>query len=288
MMLAIAITVCAPRAIADDPNELDDVVAEVKAMRARGASNADIAAYVTGVVDRRITNFNSFEGDIAKTRSWLSSGEWRYIVNDGISGTGIAASPGTKAQPAIDPDQAPNEFDRWEKFDEEREHVDVTPGRYYEDRARWAWKNGFGQCAENSAVTYYILKSAGIPAQMVEVPGHAFTVMGIAPDAKGEDLDTWGKDAYIVDSWHGISPQAQRSFDWRPGDNLRILLNPFGTRYTTRREFTTEKYDNPKIYAQWEHNGLVLGRVTDGKKPLVGVAVTIAGPQTLTLTSQKG
>ncbi|MCC6992996.1 MAG: hypothetical protein IT370_00065 [Deltaproteobacteria bacterium] len=243
---ALLLLVAPRRALAGDPESLDDVVAEVRRMKAAGASNRELAQYVVGVADRRITNGNSMEGGFARS--------WGFVRRDSTMD------------------------DMWENFDRNRERIEVIPGRAYESYARWAWGNRYGHCAENSALTYFIFKSAGIPARMLERPGHAFTAIGVVESADSGDLSTWGPDAWMVDSWTGIAVRAEHAGGWRnSGNSWRMLTHPFGRDKDPTRTWIPG-YDNEPEYQRWKTQGLLLGWVTSATtKNGVKVPITIVG-----------
>jgi len=75
----------------------------------------------------------------------------------------------------------------------------------YTDVANVAWTTGLGNCEENSAIVYYILKKAGVKenVRIVRTARHSFTVWDIHPSAKIEKPGTWGDNALVVDPWLG-------------------------------------------------------------------------------------
>ena len=80
---------------------------------------------------------------------------------------------------------------------------DDKKGEYYET-AKDSWDIGYGNCQENSAITYYILKEAGVKenVRVLRTKSHSFCVWDIPPTAQTNDPETWG-DAMIVDPWYG-------------------------------------------------------------------------------------
>jgi hypothetical protein len=79
-------------------------------------------------------------------------------------------------------------------------------GEYF-DQANIAWSRGYGNCGENSVVTYYILKKAGVQEnlrvfQVGENRSHSFAVWNLPPTADISDPTTW-EGALIVDPWLG-------------------------------------------------------------------------------------
>ena len=212
IILALAVVACTltGRAGASD-GSLDALVAEVKAMKAAGASNAAIAEHVTTAIDAHITVGNSAQGDWARYKGW-------YTNDDEI-------------------------FDRWAKYEDERESLPEICGKEYEARAKWSWDLGYGHCAEISTITYYVFKNAGIPARIFEIPGHSFTAMGVGPDVKGNDIATWGPDAYISDGWYGKTIKATSAAGW--------FKDRWGKLQDDRRtDVTVTSYDSPVRFDQ--------------------------------------
>lgn len=227
-----------------DPATLEQAVEAVQAMRARGASNAELAAYVTGIADRRMVNANSWEGVVH--REWPPLG---YYYDSRAWRT-------------------------HRQYQDEREGAVATGalrGREYESRARWAWNMRYGQCGEASSITYFLLHEAGVPARMMEVPGHAFTVIGLAPGADSNDRSTWGSGAVIADAWLGRT--------LTPADSNRHWA------FRGRPTDVTGGYDNPDLYARDVANqgrsNLQLAVSCEGQ-PVVGVLVEASGPETRT------
>jgi len=97
-------------------------------------------------------------------------------------------------------------------------------GEYF-DQANTAWSKGYGNCGENSAVVYYILKKAGVKEnvrflQAGENRSHSFTVWGLPPTAQTGDPTTWD-DALIVDPWVGEvldGPEARDHYWFQNGE----------------------------------------------------------------------
>ncbi len=84
---------------------------------------------------------------------------------------------------------------------------DPSYGDEYYNQANVSWSKGYGNCGENSIVTYYILKKAGVQEHVRYIQAgknrsHSFTAWGMPPDAIIQDPGTWG-DALIVDPWVG-------------------------------------------------------------------------------------
>ena len=240
-LIALAAYVLASPAAARDPQTLDALVAEVKRLQAAGAGNAAIARYVTGVIDRRITNGNGFEGDGARY--------WGYYTADSTI------------------------FDRWATYEDQRESLPEDCGHEFIARANWAWDLQYGHCAETSAIAYYVFKNAGISAMIMEVPGHSFTVIGAQPGARANDVNTWGPNAYIADGWYGDS------ISGRDGTGGIRVRHPWGrAQDDTRSDQTVTAYDSETRFEQCKHRGILAGRVTDANaSPQKGAEVAFSG-----------
>lgn len=76
-------------------------------------------------------------------------------------------------------------------------------GEYF-DVANAAWSRQYGNCGENSAVVYYVLKKAGVKenVRVLRTKEHSFCVWNLPPTASTNEPSTWG-DALIVDPWYG-------------------------------------------------------------------------------------
>jgi len=102
-------------------------------------------------------------------------------------------------------------------------------GEYY-DQANTSWSKGFGNCGENSVVTYYILKKAGVKENLRVLQSgknrsHSFTVWDLPPTATISDPTTWG-EGLIVDPWLGEvldGPEARDNFWFQNGKPETII-----------------------------------------------------------------
>lgn len=74
----------------------------------------------------------------------------------------------------------------------------------YNDIANSAWSRQYGNCEENSALAYYILKKAGVKenVRVLRTKKHSFCVWDMPANAQSDDPSTWG-DGLIVDPWLG-------------------------------------------------------------------------------------
>jgi len=189
-------------AYADDPlppqpASLDEAVKAVQEMVKQGRSQEAIAQWVTRVADARITNMNSFE----------RMSEWRNWVK---------ALPAFVVDPNKDPDKV---FGDWR----DRNIFD------YAETAKWVWDNRVGQCSENAALTYYILKTAGVPGnvRIYGAPNHEFTIWGVQEGANPNDPATWGPDARLVDSWLGktLTPAEAAANKWISNGGQNVIAD---------------------------------------------------------------
>ena len=157
------------------PMTLDGAVAKVQDMRRGGASRAEISAWVTSVVDGRIQNANSPERVFA---------HWKHVIPLELAGRS-------------DKDLA---FNQWRKQGGAEQSYDVA--------AKWAWEHRYGQCAENTAVTYYILKTAGFDdVRIINRPDHRFVLWGLEDEADPNNLRAYTERVFAVDGWQGRSLQ---------------------------------------------------------------------------------
>ena len=237
------------------PATLDDLVDSVRHFKEQRIPNRVLAEYLSGVIDRRITNLNSKEGTLFILLPFLSAGSAR--------------------------------------FDAERDKLEFPPGTEYEARARWAWNNGFGCCAETACIAYYVLKRAGIPCRLIEQPGHAFVLVGLAPNAQVGDARTWGDDTYIVDGWFGSQTSTFRAAEWIDRrENSSFGTNYWGKPVDPRRSDETDTFDAPKRLQKWQSTGVLAGSVVyaDGRSA-GGAQITVrstasdAKPQNIVATA---
>lgn len=103
----------------------------------------------------------------------------------------------------------------------------ANTGEYY-DIANTAWSWEYGNCEENSAVVYYILKKAGVKenVRVLRTKGHSFCVWDMPPTAQTNDPSTWG-DALIVDPWYGAvldGPEAADNFWFQNGKPKEVPI----------------------------------------------------------------
>jgi len=204
---------------ADDPGTLDDFVNQVKALKAQGASNKEVADYVSRVVDRRIDNANTAEG------------AWR---KGAFLGEAIKYWTGKEVGEGIKTDA---------RYAKERENIPgARHGRDYEDRAKWAWDLRYGACNETSAISYHVLKEAGYDPKILESPGHNYAVIGLDPKANVGDPKTWGTNAAGVDGWQGkaFTPEEAYNNRWIGNGGKSTPVNQTGS------------FDDPKLYGKYQ------------------------------------
>ena len=81
----------------------------------------------------------------------------------------------------------------------------------YDDTAKVAWETQVGNCEENSAIVYYVLKKAGVKehVRMMRTEKHSFTVWDVSPAGYPDDPDTWGDNAIVIDPWLGENLNAE-------------------------------------------------------------------------------
>jgi hypothetical protein len=80
-----------------------------------------------------------------------------------------------------------------------------------EQFVNWAWSLRTGACEEHSNIMASLLrKSTKLPVKILKSSaGHSFVVVGMAPGADPDRPWTWGKEAFVADSWLGkvMTPQ---------------------------------------------------------------------------------
>lgn len=117
------------------------------------------------------------------------------FVAGGIPGSPPAAARVTgRATPAL------SRFSgTFERMGRERDDFGRDPQREIvrsaaTERAYWSWRHRMGNCEEAGAVTFTVLRQAGIPARRLQSSqGHAYTLMGVDPIDPG----TWPV-AYVI------------------------------------------------------------------------------------------
>lgn len=223
-----------------DPQSLNEMVAKVKDMQAQGKNRGEIAQFISGVVDRRLSSTN---------RVSAAGGDSYGVFLPGPT----EAFGGT-----------PSEWSkRFETFTSQRESFGLPGGAFARsepsERANWAWNNGVGNCREAQAISYTILSRAGIPAHMVQSNagnGHDFVVIGATPAANMGDPTTWGADAWVVDGWTGDALTAEQA-----------LKSPHhangGKAEMSDRTGTLAHPERDKRWAELEGKGILVLQVID-------------------------
>ncbi len=159
------------------PSSLDDAVKEIQQMINNGRSKWDIAKRVATIADNQIKNANDAEALEVSLKHIYNWPLRRYL------GIQFAAS------------DEENKFQDWSA-----KMGDEGP---YDKTAQWVWENKYGQCAENAALVYYILKKAG--ADDVRIvdrgnPSHRFVVWGLG-EGDPNDPNSWTERVIVPDSW---------------------------------------------------------------------------------------
>lgn len=99
----------------------------------------------------------------------------------------------------------------------------------YNQTAPDSWEIGYGNCQENSAITYYILKEAGVKENLrvLRTKSHSFCVWDLPPTAQTNDPGTWG-NAMIVDPWYGEvldGPEVGSNYWFQNDDPVANTIN---------------------------------------------------------------
>lgn len=234
-----------------DPTSIENAISQVKQMQRTGASNSQVASYLSGVVDRRMIAPDMItpgEGLITALDPWnkreLIERHSRYRNPSGPQVRRIGASP------------------------------DV-------ERARWAWANGVGNCEEAASATFSILNRAGIPVRYVRSSasgGHAFSVIGLADGANINDPSSWGPDAFVVDGWTGsaLSAEQARNSPWHGRDQRQAYEDWVPARLTD----VTDEEHKPEVDRRFNEMAgkgvLSLIVVNPAGRPVGGARVQVA------------
>jgi hypothetical protein len=174
------------------PDRLEDAIAEIKAMVTRNAPMTEIAARVTAIANHRVVNANTLER-MTVGANWLS------VFKD---------SEQEKA------------FDAWRKAGGAEQQVGAA--------ARWVWDSRYGECAENSALVYTILKGAGVNnVRLMHWEKHRFVVFGMDEEADHNDPASWTDDVFVPDGWQGKSLRGRAAYNngWITGAGARQLFD---------------------------------------------------------------
>lgn len=239
------------------PATLEELSEQARRMKQLGADNAQIAEYVSIIVDKRL---------LASNKPW---GESLFLTEEAKADRDARWKP----------------IDNFTKANDGLPGKPLDDGKKYEKLAGLAWDNKVGNCAESAAVSYTILKNAGIPVKIFTSSaggGHEFAVIGLAPNADPNDPSTWGKDARVVDGWigHSLTPSDAR-------DNRWVFNGKTGGKMVVTDQ--TNGYDNPKaaeFLAELGNRGIVEVTVKDAKgNAVAGALVTLRAQEAQQLTT---
>jgi hypothetical protein len=115
----------------------------------------------------------------------------------------------------------------WASLQVEWVRNDPSNSGEYFDIANSSWSRGYGNCEENSAIAYYILKKAGVRENLrvLRTKAHSFCVWDMPSNALTSDPTTWGH-ALIVDPWSGEvlnGPEARNNKWFQNGDPKKTI-----------------------------------------------------------------
>lgn len=234
------------------PASLGQFSGQIKRMRELGASNAQIAEYMSKVIDRRLEATNKPQGE--------------SLYNPGKHG--VLADRQRRWQP----------LDDFMHDNDGKPGKPIDNGRKYQTIAQLAWDNRVGNCGESANVAYAAMQQAGVPVRIFNSSsgnGHEFAVIGLAANADPNNPATWGPDARVVDGWIGSSLSP---------DQAKGNPHIFGGRTTsaTGKPLVSDQtgaYDDPKkqrTYEELGEKGRLAIEVKDEKgRPVGGVKVVL-------------
>jgi hypothetical protein len=222
VLIAVSQSVAADNII---PPSLENAIESVKKMKRAGASNKDIADFVTKTVANRLTFLNHTSKQI-----------------DSIMGD-------------AELEKKLKHFDAFDNAGNMRYDVHAS--------AIWAWENRMGQCNEGANTAFHILAMAYESTNEIlplNMPNHRFIILGnhvnnIPNPFSPDDLRNLD-DTYIIDPWDG------RSFSTK---DLSIFDhsqhgqgNPVGEGSYKAYKHRYEKWltwckENPVKYQKWLH-----------------------------------
>lgn len=162
----------------NQPKTLNDAVDEIKQMIKDNRPRWEIAKRVGTIADNQIRNANDVEA--------LEVSKWNMI------------NWALREYLEIEFDQSDEE----RKFREFRDKYPAGPP--YDVSAKWVWKSRYGQCEENSALVYYLLKEAGeedIRIFKSARKDHQYVVWGLGCEKDPDNPESWTEDVIIPDSW---------------------------------------------------------------------------------------
>ncbi|MDD5095010.1 MAG: hypothetical protein PHV74_11620 [Dehalococcoidia bacterium] len=167
------------------PRTLDEAVSEVK--RIIGRPRWEVAQRVATIADLAIRNLNDQE----EIKIW----------QEAIAFVAQMAKLGTPLDPqSIFWSEQQRLFNNW------RDNMGGAETTYTR-AAQWVWNVKAGQCAENAALVYYLLKEAGEEDILIftsPTGRHQFVVWGLG-DRDIDKLESWTNDVVIPDSWQHLT-----------------------------------------------------------------------------------
>ena len=168
----------------------------------------------------------------------------RKMYNEGTEKTTIAAYITNQVDSRIKCTNNAEIFDdplNWFRLFGQRKLTSDLESEAYNDVANVAWTNGLGNCEENSAIVYYILKKAGVKenVRIMRTEAHSFTVWDIHPSATIGKPSTWGDNALVVDPWLGrnITREEVETNEW-------FLNNDPDAKLTDHTTYTDPEADS--------------------------------------------
>jgi len=247
------------------PQTLDDFSKTVAQMRRVGASDSEIAEWMSVTIDQRLEASNKPQGE--------------SLFNPYKSGS------------------VADRKLRWQAVDNVMSGSDGLPGKPMPDGqlgahlAEAAWENEVGNCCESANVALEALRRAGIDARLFNTAiggGHEFVVIGLAPNADPNDPSTWGENARVIDGWIGHSLTPAETFEQKHifnGQHTTAEGKPLVSDQTSAYVDLKQK----KAFDEFGNKGLLNVTVLDeASKPVAGVTVRISAdpPQEQTSTAQ--
>ncbi|NQE52868.1 hypothetical protein C5S29_04675 [ANME-1 cluster archaeon GoMg3.2] len=162
------------------PKTLDEAVNEIETMINDGSTRWEIAKRVATIADNQIQNHNEF----------YEAADWKWFLSVPAS---ILGPLPTDSSLWTEQERA---FLKW------RDEGGATA--QYATAAEWAWNNRCGQCGENAALVYYLLKEAGeedIRIFRSARKDHQYVVWGLGCEKDPDNPESWTEDVIIPDSW---------------------------------------------------------------------------------------
>lgn len=185
-----------------------------------------------------VVNFLAFAGTAPSEKSLGDIiKKVREMYHQGVERTTIAAYITETVDERIKSTNNEEFFEdplNWFRLLKERNlNTEVDIDEQYNDVANVAWTTGLGNCEENSAIAYYILKKAGVKEniRILRTARHSFTVWDIHPSAIIGEPSTWGDNALVVDPWLGRTTTREEVENgrWFLNNNPDAKLNDYTT-----------------------------------------------------------